>query len=99
MFIAEEEHERDGIVKFIHLFKVRNLVEVTDIDDSKVLHTIGDACSLLVNLASKQGKEVGRTIKNFILAHAVGVPVTAEAYDYQALFFRKYGLINVPSGD
>lgn len=43
MFISEEEHESDGIVEFVHLLEVGNLVEVADVDDSEVLDTVGDA--------------------------------------------------------
>lgn len=43
VFVAEEEHECDGVIKFIHLFKVGNLIEVADVDDSEVLDTVGDS--------------------------------------------------------
>jgi len=81
VLVAEEEHKRDGIVEFVHLVEVGDLVEVADVDDSEVLHTISD------------------TIENFILPHAVRIPVTAKAYDYQAFFFGKDGLVNVPTSD
>lgn len=43
MFISKEEHKGNGIVEFVHLLKVRDLVEVADVDDGEVLHAIGDA--------------------------------------------------------
>lgn len=43
MFVSEEEHEGDWIIKFIHLFKVGNLVEIANVDNGEVLDTIGDA--------------------------------------------------------
>ena len=38
-------------------------------------------------------------VENFILAHAIWVPVAAEADDDEALFFRENGLVDVPAGD
>lgn len=37
------------------------------------------------------------TIENFVLAHAVRVPVAAKANDHQALIFGHYTLVNVPT--
>ena len=48
MLVAEEEHKRDRIVKFVHLVEVGDLVEVANVDDSEVLHTIGNAWDKLV---------------------------------------------------
>jgi hypothetical protein len=42
VLVAEEEHEGDRVVEFIHLFKVGNLIQVADVDDCEVLDTIGD---------------------------------------------------------
>ena len=42
---------------------------------------------------------VGDTIKDFILSHALGVPVATEADDDKALLFRHDGLVNMPTGD
>jgi hypothetical protein len=42
VLVAEEEHEGDCVVEFVHLFEVRYLVEVADIDDSKVLDAVGN---------------------------------------------------------
>lgn len=36
------------------------------------------------------------TVQYFILAHAVGIPVTSEAYDHQALFLGQDSLVDVP---
>lgn len=54
MLVAEEEHKRDGIVEFVHLLEVGDLVEVANIDHSEVFHAVGDACDLLVNDANPQ---------------------------------------------
>jgi len=42
VFVAEEKHYGDGVVEFIHLLEVWDLVEITDVDDGKVLDAIGD---------------------------------------------------------
>lgn len=81
MLIAEEEHERDWIVEFVHLLEIGDLVEVADIDNGEVFDEISDF------------------IKNLIHTHAVWVPVTAEADDYQSLVFGQDRLINVPCCD
>ena len=44
VLVAEEEHKRDGIVKFVHLFEVRNLVEVANINNGEILNTVSNAC-------------------------------------------------------
>jgi len=84
MFVAEEEHEGNGVVEFfiikvsqkalsrrlqswggrqdpmikrdgvgrlltIHLLEVRNLVEVADVDDGKVLDTIRNTCWMILD--------------------------------------------------
>lgn len=43
MLVSKEEHERDRVVQFVHLFKVGHLVEIADVDDGKVLDAVGDA--------------------------------------------------------
>ena len=40
----------------------------------------------------------GRTVENFVLAHAVGIPVAAEADDDETVLFRHDGLVDVPAG-
>jgi uncharacterized 2Fe-2S/4Fe-4S cluster protein (DUF4445 family) len=57
VLVAEEEHKRDGIVKFVHLVEVRNLVEIANVDDSEVFHTVGDACDKLVDIINTQGRK------------------------------------------
>lgn len=79
MLVAEEEHDGHGIVEFVHLVEIGDLVEIAYIDDGKVFDAVGDA------------------VEYFVLAHAVFVPVAAEADDYQAVFFRHDGLIDVPA--
>ena len=41
---------------------------------------------------------VGDAVEHFVLAHAVGVPVAAEADYDQSLFFGHDGLVDVPAG-
>lgn len=79
VLVAEEEHDGHGIVKFVHLVEVRDLVEIADVDDGKVFDAVGDA------------------VEDFVLAHAVFVPVAAEADDYEAVFFGHDGLVDVPA--
>jgi hypothetical protein len=38
-------------------------------------------------------------VEDFILAHAVRVPVFAEADDYETFVFGHDGLVDVPAGD
>ena len=38
-------------------------------------------------------------VEDFILAHAVGVPVFAEANDHETFVFGHNGLVDVPAGD
>jgi hypothetical protein len=64
--------------------------------------SIGERRSLtLVEITDVNDCEVldalSDTEEDFILAHAVGVPVTAESDDYQTLFFGEDGLVNVPA--
>ena len=40
---------------------------------------------------------VGDTIQDFILAHAVGVPVFAKEDDYKTFVFGHDGLVDVPA--
>lgn len=62
------------------MFKVGDLIEVANVDDSKVLDTVVDA------------------IEDFILSHALGVPVAAKADDDKALLLHD-GLVDVPPSD
>ena len=79
MLVAEEEHQGHAIIQLVHLLEVGHLIKITDVDDSEVLHSVGDA------------------VENFILAHAVGVPVAAKADDDEPFFFSEDGLIDMPA--
>ncbi len=81
VFVAEEEHKGNGVVEFVHLLEVGDLIEVADVDNSKVLDALGDF------------------VEHFILAHAVGIPVAAEANYHQSFVFGEDSLIDVPGGD
>jgi len=48
MLVSKEEHECDGIVEFVHLLEVRNLIEIADVDDGKVLDSICDTVEYLI---------------------------------------------------
>jgi hypothetical protein len=39
------------------------------------------------------------TIKDFILSHAIGIPITTEADDDQSLVLGHDRLVDVPAGD
>lgn len=39
------------------------------------------------------------TVENFVLTHAVGIPVTSEADHDEALLFGHDGLIDMPACD
>lgn len=45
MLIAEKEHERDRIVELVHLFEIGHLVQVADVENREVLHSVGDSCA------------------------------------------------------
>jgi hypothetical protein len=47
VFVSEEELEGEGIVKFVHLLEVGDLIEVADVGDCEVLDTSGDTCQML----------------------------------------------------
>jgi hypothetical protein len=81
VLVAEEEHHRHRVVELVHLLEIRDLVEVADVDDGKVLDAVGDL------------------VEDFVLPHAVWVPVAAEADYDQAVFFGHDGLVDVPAGD
>ncbi len=82
----------------VHLLEIGDLVEITDVDDGKILHTVGDACD---NLAEEPKKGRGRrlTIEDFVLSHAIRIPITTEADDDQSLVFRHNSLVDVPASD
>ena len=42
MLVAEEEHQRDGVVQLVHLLEVRHLVQVADVQHREVLDPVGD---------------------------------------------------------
>ena len=56
----------------------------------------------LVEVAEVDDGEVldalGDAVEHFVLAHAVGVPVAAEADDDEPVFFGHDGLVDVPAG-
>lgn len=79
MLIAEEKHDRHGIVELVHLVEVGDLVDVADVDYGEVLDAVGDA------------------EEDFVLSHAVGIPVAAEADYHEALFVREDCLVDVPA--
>jgi len=81
VLVAEEEHEGNSVVKFVHLLEIGNLIEIADVDDSKVFDLVSD------------------TVENFILSHAVWVPIATKSDNYKALLFRHDGLVDVPAGD
>ena len=39
------------------------------------------------------------TVEDFVLSHAIGIPITTEADDDQALVFGHDSLVDVPAGD
>ena len=48
VFVAEEEHQRHGIVQFVHLFEIGDLVQVAHVDDGEVFDAVGDPVQHLV---------------------------------------------------
>lgn len=50
----------------------------------------------------KKIKDLGReelTVKNFILTHAIRVPIATESNNDQTFLLRHDGLVDVPAGD
>ena len=88
MLVAEEEHKRHWVVELVHLLEVRNLIEIAYVEHGEVLDTVRDPYGSAGQVC-KEGAGGGQklTVEDFILAHAVGVPIASEAYDYQAFFF------------
>lgn len=43
MLVSKKEHDRHRIIQLIHLLEVRHLVQITDVYDSEILDTFGDA--------------------------------------------------------
>ncbi len=56
----------------------------------------------LVDIAEVDDGEVldsiSDTVEDFVLSHAIGVPVAAEADNDEALIFGHDGLVDVPAG-
>jgi hypothetical protein len=73
------------------------LIKITDVYDGEILHTVGDACSSLVE--AEKGKMRRLTIQDFILSHAIWIPITTEADDNQSLVLGHDCLVDVPAGD
>ena len=48
MLIPEKEHQCHRVVKLIHLFKVWDLVEITDVKDSEVFDSVRDFVENLI---------------------------------------------------
>jgi hypothetical protein len=43
VFVAEKEHDGHWIVELVHLIEVGHLIQIADVDDSKILDAVGDA--------------------------------------------------------
>jgi hypothetical protein len=43
VFVSEEEHYGHRVIEFVHLIKILYLIQIANINDCKVLHTLGDA--------------------------------------------------------
>jgi hypothetical protein len=50
VLVPEEEHSGAGVVQLVHGVEVRNLTDVYQEDDRKVLHLVGHAGQNLVHL-------------------------------------------------
>jgi hypothetical protein len=86
VFVAEEEHQGDWVVDFVHLLEVRNLVEIAHIDGGKVLDSIGDMVEDFI-LSHTVGIPVATEADNnqaFLLRHdsLVNVPAADEMREY-----------------
>lgn len=42
---------------------------------------------------------VGDFVEDFVLSHAVGIPIAAETDDHETVFFGHDSLVDVPAGD
>lgn len=81
VFVAEEEHQGDRIVEFVHLFEVGYLIKIANIDDGEVFDSVGNL------------------IEDFILSHAIWIPITTKTNYYKAFVFGENSLVNMPGGD
>ena len=52
MLISEEEHDRARVVQLVHGIEFRDLCDVHEIDDNKVLHKIGNLPECFILLES-----------------------------------------------
>lgn len=43
MFIPEEKHDGHRVVQLVHALEVKHLVQIAEVDNCKVLHSICDA--------------------------------------------------------
>jgi hypothetical protein len=81
----------------VHLLKVRDLIEIADVDDGKVLDTVGDTFTM--STKARDHRRGILTVEYFVLSHAIRIPITAEADDDQSLILRHDCLVDVPAGD
>jgi len=95
MFVAEEEHEGDWVVEFIHLLEVRDLVKIAHIDDGKVLYSMGDTIEDFI-LSHTVGILVATEADNdqaFLLRHdgLVDAPAADETREYDRVMLFLLG--------
>ena len=43
MLVAEEKHDGDRVIKFIHLVEIGDFVDINEVNDGKVFDFFGDA--------------------------------------------------------
>ncbi len=98
--MPDSQHNNNGTTEgplTVHLLEIGDLIEITDVDDGEVLDTVGDACGNLAG--AKKGTRGRLTIEDFVLAHAIRIPITTEADDDQALVLGHNRLVDVPASD
>lgn len=56
VLVAEEEHECDRIVEFVHLLEVGHLVEIADVDDGEILDAVRDTWMYGTQVSPRTGQ-------------------------------------------
>jgi len=50
VLVPKEEHYSTGVVQLVHLVEVRDLADIDEVDDAKVLHLFGNGVEAFVHL-------------------------------------------------
>ena len=60
MLVSEEEHDGHWIIQLVHALEIRNFIQVADVDNRKILDSVGNTVE---NLVLSHALGVGVTTK------------------------------------